>query len=348
MNIEVNKILNEIKLLEKGLCRVKDQEEKICIYLSLNTLYKVYENLTNIKYNKFQVLNSFSYAQNYVSGLNEEHIKDNELMKEFHYEVANQIVNIYKNISFVKHPYSLLKEYPKEEMLSILFDFFYKSDNSNYELVKKVFNNNYIDIRYNKMLNKFINANCYRILKLNKSYILCTVEQNDLYTMSMIVHELGHVIANEKAYNLKPKRFKKTNYTEVLSTFYEKLFLEYCYDKSDNQYDSLYILNMFYSKIINNFSYIKKHLENKLEIDNALLQKITYGYGMLLGNYYYNKYKEKPVLTLRILDEFAQSIWYINNNEILKKFDLSNLEQLKLKEFKNQLAKHSEKIKKLT
>lgn len=214
---------------------------------------------------------------------------------------------------------STASSYSEEMMYEIITDYLKKYHNENKDLIKKLVAKNSIylldifDDEYGgyTLTNEFS----------KKHKIVIDPSLNGIEKMQSLVHEIGHVVDNNDAIekNIISKYNIQSNYNEVISSFYEKEFLEFLIEENIDSdlakknlaiyyiqvydlFQKLYVASKLSDDFIKTDSYM--NMSKKQIIENTLYDPLTkncnfesgreldiytnasYGYGKLLGAYF--------------------------------------------------------------
>ena len=377
MNIDANKVLKEIKMLELKLEKANSYSKKIRIHDSLSPLYEVYNILTDYT---SELLELESEAQlQYFYKIKDNYYNDLNDLYWYYQNSSKNILKIYKDTCFQLFNQNTYYEFNKNEALDIIYDFFNEYDYKSYKLVKNMIDSNQVAIM---PIFDDCQAVCYKIHNLEKSYTICDIECYDIPNLSIMVHEFGHAIHNDMTYDKNPQQstnYVYTNYPEVPSKYFEKLFLDYSLKNKLCNYDTLFAYNGFYNELLSHFIGIRffthpkmnemklndhffmeydvmtdivKDLSNELnprqrvEIKFDIREKFIYAYGTLIGLYLAEQYKDDPVEAKRNFDNFVFKIGLEDNQKLLNTCGLNEEELSKPKVLKKELKNHMTSIKK--
>lgn len=359
---DIEDIENEVNYLSKTLSKIDD---KNCLYY----------------YRCLDLMIAYASIFTQVTRKNPEVVKkrpelilqDIELTKEV---IKKSITNVMKNKPFhfdilLAANYSIAcsdkieksifddnldsnLSYSEEEMNEIITDYLKKYHSSNKNLIKKLIDENAIyllDI-FNGEYAGYTITNDFN----KKHKIIIDAKIPDMEKMISLVHEIGHVVDNNEAIdkNIITKYIMQSNYKEVISSMYEKEFLEFLIEENiessiakmhlANYYgqvysliEKLYVASTLNDELIENEKYTHMSRKEILEkvFHNPRIEKCdfesgedldiyvntNYGYGKLLGTYFSHlrgKDKEKYNLSFnKFLDIRAE---YFDSN-IFKNID---------------------------
>ncbi|MDD2180991.1 MAG: M3 family metallopeptidase [Bacilli bacterium] len=380
MNIDAKTVLQEIKMLEWKLEKANSYSKKIRIQNSLLPLYEVYNTLTDYKDVLEEVVRDEQLQ--YFRKIKDNYYNDLNHMYSYYQNSSKNILKIYKDTCFQFFNRDSCYEFNKKEALDIIYDFFNKYDHKTYKLIKNMIDSKHFAI---KPIYCGYQAVCYRISKLKKSYTICDIVYFDILGLSVIVHEFAHAIHNNMIYDKNPQQstnYLYTNYLEVPSMYFEKLFLDYSLKNKFCDYDTLFAYNELYNDLLNHFIGIRffthpKMNEMKLndqffmeynvmtdiiedlsselnprkrvEIKFDIREKFIYAYGSLIGMYFAEQYKNDPTEAKRNFDNFIFKLGLEDNQKLLNtcglnEDELSNPKLLK-KELKNHMTNIKQKLK---
>ena len=296
----------------------------------------------------------------------------------YHQNSSKNILKIYKDTKFQNFNQDKINAFKKDEALDILYDFFNDYDPDCYKLVKRMIENNQVSIY--PIFDNYQGI-CYNVRELKKSYILCDIEYFDITGMSIMAHEFGHAINDMILQGKNPQQsvnYIYTNYLEVPSIFFEKMFLDYSLKNRLSDYDTLFALNNIYAELLDNFIAIRffthpemenLKLQDNMEIELKLIKKVInnmvgeiipiknqtinfnlrdtfiYGYGMLVAINFIEQYKQSPKETQKNLKNFINSMSLVDGYNILNTCGLNADEISKSKVLKKELKNHMNNIK---
>lgn len=167
--------------------------------------------------------------------------------------------------------------------------------------------------------NLFISSLKRNLIEIRKS--------NKLYEATSKVHELGHAKTNVESIE-NPIRLKNNSFLESYSIFLELVFADYL--KNNGLKKEGFELKLLTFRHIKNL--IKTLYEQLSEYKNSDEQRrFDYYYEKnyrILKSYYlslhfYFLYKDNPKDTLKIIDSFIKQVKILDDNEIIKKFNLN-------------------------
>ena len=185
-------------------------------------------------------------------------------------KLSRNTINNFKNIKYPFYKnYHICNYLPLDRIISLVKEFYLDFGDDNIEKFIKSFNkdNLYIEpfeANYSGLLFPF------DLIKKNIILINNNLPQ-DLYFASSLAHELGH--AYESYLYYKRDLFDKgsTIFSEVVSSFFEYLFLKYIKDNNLYQKEINNELNVFYIELFNDAfsSSIISSMKNRVINDNG-------------------------------------------------------------------------------
>lgn len=149
-----------------------------------------------------------------------------------------------------------------------------------------------------------------------------------IYEISSKVHELGHAKTNIESY-IMPFSPKYNSFLESYSIFLEMVFADYLINNGKRKEG--YQLKFL---IFDNIKDITKQLYDELEeydkdseVKNALKYFFEFNYMSLKGYYlalhFYFLYQSNPKESLEIINNFIKEVKLLDDNELIKKFNLN-------------------------
>lgn len=380
MDIDIGKLEQEIKFLEGKLEEVNSISKKLEIAHDVGSLYKIYGYLMYEENNISVPDYLIALKERINEDLFEKFIRQINDMWNYHQTTSKNILQAYNEAGFQWFDKKQEVCFKKNEVLDILYDFFNWCSSKYYKFVKKMIDNNQVAIT---PLFDDYRGICDDIRHLKKSYVLCDIENFNIYTMSILVHELGHALEYEFLRNQKFKQILNRNYSnyiEVSAMFFQKLFLEYLLKNKVNNRDTLSALNNLYAEMFFDFLdirfnthpnmisqeendfFVKEKIKmvykdivrelksikdiHKLlsDINFAFDQAIIGGYGRLVALHFVEQYKYNPKVVLNNLRNFISSIGIKNEYDILNTCGLSADEISNGKVLKKELKTHMDHI----
>lgn len=319
----------------------KEQMNKDFLTYDLNELiYKHLINLTNESRKQI--------SKNYINHLN---------------ELINNCLESFKNFN-LDYQYQK-KKYSFKEATDLILEFFYSFDKSLVPIIQKNLDEDHLFIVDPKS-NKFqeYSGLTYYNSYSNQTYtIICNQDKFSIDDIDCIVHELGHGINFEIA---KPKFFYKlliNNLSEIPSSIFEKLFINFLSDNNidikdahrtntNNLISLLENIKNIYD--INSIIYKKFIESNKFDISNisSILSKyeidyyfenIQYFFGMLLSHYYSKLYRKDPEKTRNSIYDFISNIGVMNDFDMFNHFNINQEEFINCNYLK-EVIKENQKI----
>lgn len=205
-----------------------------------------------------------------------------------------------------------------------------------------------------------IDGKCFWINSLRKTYVLGREEYNDVSSLSLLVHELGHSYEFQL---LTDKNFEQrqgiyaTNLAEVSSTFLENAFLEFLIENRINTKEALILKHRFLKLLFEQFlqayialgspnvfdggyfvnvskeSYeramqkVKKDFGFDVNIKNIELNinsLLVYGNSMLVALGLYKPYKQDPKAFKRDFENILMSYGLCKDNSIYSRLGVTD------------------------
>lgn len=379
MSIDVVKLVNEIKKLELMYERAKSSSMKALISNSLLPLYDVYELVSYGEIIDEHLADIYDAQIKHFEKPAFKYYYDINVMKNYHEITSKNTLKIFKEVDFKTYNQNKITYFRPNDAIEILYDFFNKYDPHYYKLVKKIIDNNQLSIQ--EMYEDYQGV-CFKSSQLGKSYIICDVDNFDIGAIATLAHEFGHAIHNEMVHYKNPKQsieYAFTNYLEVPSIYFEKLFLNYSLENRLSHYDTLFELNNLYNETLDNFTAIRFFTHPELEpnilregmiIDKDVVTKILgkvipelppckhktlkfsirdgfiYGYGMLVATYFAEQYQHDPKEAKRNFCNFINQMGLKESSDILNTCGLDADEISNPKVLKKELKNHMTDMKK--
>ena len=259
MQIDEEKLIHSINKLEHFLIRNEKQSsvEELADYYSLVQL--IYD-MFGIKLNTNVFMNNK---------------KINELITKYHVKNLNTLVNFSNDnaldLSILSNNFNSLlpkhldiyhktdtykisnnmKYYTEEDFKDLTYSFFSMYGNNVLKFIKNIIENNRIELGSYKKLDSGVAYTVSSYLT-NDIYIITSLFDYSIDSMSILVHELGHAIdMTNVANNQGKKNYTATPYLEIPSCFFEMSFLNYLYK---NKIESDIALNIIVDRILNQTS----------------------------------------------------------------------------------------------
>lgn len=270
-----------------------------------------------------------------------------------HIEISDKVISTYHEAEFDSHFYKPKKKLNKKESDEIIREILSDMDSDIYELYKDLENKKRIVVKPLKE-----EAVCINGFNLDDDYIV--INSNIHFMIEFILtknHEIGHIyeISLMKDLSQKQKWDRyKYNYSEVVSRFFERVSMDYMINNDIYKNETENFLFSRYADLLCDFLFLDKiiyHIKNDMctynnenylftkkidyeEIEDRFIfdvssygsyRKFTnYGYGSLLGEYFFSVYKENKKEGLKSLKEFVLRQGLLNNQEMLRKINFYN------------------------
>lgn len=242
------------------------------------------------------------------------------------------------------HPVNKIYEKLQEE---IILEILNEIDEESLKLYRNLKNSDRIIV---KPLDENLLGLClsgYNLIE-DEIYINEKIKQSVLY-ITTVVHELGHVYEG-KMLDSKSWFTKISNanaFLEVMSLFFEKIAWNYMIENKLFEEDCQRVLNNYYFNLLDDFTYFDDFLydahfkddeeeledlncmkfisEDKKEISISDIidssGSLDYGFGMILGEYFFNIYKQDKKEGLRTIKEFVSKEFTIPDRKLLESID---------------------------
>ena len=239
-------------------------------------------------------------------------LNGNNLPQELYYNLIN---NVEKNLKYLHEYYRLKKKllklktmeyydtyvslsnfekkYTYEQGKEILLEALKPLGNDYVDLLKKSYNEGWIDVYPNK--GKATGAYCLGVYTVHPYVMLNTV--NNLDSVFTLAHELGHAMHSHYSSTTLP--YCQSHYpiflAEIASTTNEVLLLKYFYSKAQSKNEKLYYLDkylsMFKSTLFRQtmFSEFEDFAHKQIESKNSLNKDILTEYYGELNKKYHGK-----------------------------------------------------------
>lgn len=227
-------IKKEIDILTNKICSCSNLNEAKELFITLDSLIVVYQELSGDKTNYYKKIKKNKYFYQESNKLQRKIYNktiDNFIEnKEFHSSLAKDILiemkKKLKPTEFINEPTRHLKQ---KEILEILYDYLKKLNNgSSEELEKLIKHKRIFNIEYDMPYDGYTLFDN----KLKKCNIFINEEPDSIDSMVTLIHELGHVMDFKKLIESKSQKDCCNSYTtaiyyEVMSLMYERDFIDY-------------------------------------------------------------------------------------------------------------------------
>lgn len=233
---DIDSIHREIDSLKKGLLTCKSNDLIYYFYYLASEYQLIRDMGFKLDSNDIKILDdNVSYANIYETKVSKSKRKkiDNFIKnKALINDIANRMISIYdRNFNYRSIKPLYLEE---NQMAEIILDFLNDEFNQADKFKEMVNNNHIFNFGVGKEEEK-MNTSAYTIHNfITGNSMMCLSNNNyivDVNLMKNIVHEFGHVIDAEyfKSFSKKDSfsYLLSSDYSEVYSILYEKLFLEY-------------------------------------------------------------------------------------------------------------------------
>lgn len=167
--------------------------------------------------------------------------------------------------------------------------------------------------------NLFLSSLKRNLIEIRKS--------NKLYEATSLVHELGHAKTNVECNGI-PKTFKNNSFLESYSIFLELVFADYLKDNGLKK-EGFELKLLTFRHIKNLIKTLYEQLEEYKNSDEK--RRFDYFYeksykslkSYYLSLHFYFLYKANQKDALKIINSFIKEIKLLDDNEIIKKFNLN-------------------------
>lgn len=296
---------------------------------------------------------------------------------DFYSKSSSNVLDIYKSVDYnFDYRDGFHKSFSYDEACLILKDFFASLGDKYYCFFNDLLSSNFLYMDYP---DKSDAGFTFDIGSIFKSYAVCSSSVFSLYSMSVIVHEVGHCYERMLQYNSCScvNDFGSILY-EVSSCFFELLFIRYLEDKRICPKDS-YIVNdlylndfynnMFELNLICDFKDVLWDAKANLDVDKDLISKrveyfnnlycgnnryydycssnkinvrdsMSYGYGALLSFHMYEKYLEDREYFLKGFDDIMMTYFLINDFSVFERVNISSNDFYDNKPIRKVLSKY--------
>ena len=240
--------------------------------------------------------------------------------------------------------YRNMKKYDEKTFKDIILSYFATYGNKEYEIVKKYFDENRIEMSYEKCADDDLAAAFALLTKLKSGYIISIHNNYNTWSMTDLVHELGHAIDAERF--LFPQQKKVNVFSDMLceipSTTYEIGFLNYLLN--NNIDESARIIKNYKHSLLadasDELNYIYSLTDINSDYDGNLYDKdgnvypfkdmLSYGLGYYFS-YILNYIKDNNP------EEFDKIFYNVisSRNEIIHLIDFAKIMGISEEEFLN-------------
>lgn len=272
MQIDEEKLMHSINKIEHFLIR----NEKLS---SVDVLVDYY-SLVQLIYDMFGVkidTNIFLNNKKIIEAINKYHLKNLNVLVDFSNKntfdlsiLSNNFNSLLPKHLDTYHKADVFKVsnnlmyYTEENFKELIYSFFSMYGNSTLKFIKNVIENNKIELGSFKPLDSGA-AYTVNSFLTKDVYIISSIFDYTIDSMSILVHELGHAIDMMNVANYQGKRnYVSTPFLEVPSCFFEISFLNYL---MKNKIETNTTLNIIVDRMINqtaNFNIYRDLLIDKV------------------------------------------------------------------------------------
>ena len=237
-------------------------------------------------------------------------------------EISDMIISNQLSFSPLSGVFFINKNDKKIEKL---FNDFIEEDTFGLKKVydKIILNNWLVRVKIEK---KFLGVNTF-IPSIKRNFIQIN-KNKKLYEVTSKIHELGHAKTNIESFKL-PYIYKKNSFLESYSIFLELVFADYLKNKGKQKQG--YELKFL---IFQSIKDITEQLYEELgEYKSVCEDEVVFKYffeknyktlkGFYLALYFYFLYQSSPKETLEMINNFIKEVKLLNDNEIIKKFNIN-------------------------
>lgn len=353
MQIDLEKLKNEIKYLCRSLYRAKSFSQYREIVYALDNLLEIYQLLTGEELDTQIFINPYyesmfdrkkdyrySLVQNYLINLNQ------------HLNLSKKVIDTYNDTGFIYYDREKSQsKLRKTDMIDLIRTFLNSYDSS----LDKLFIN-MIDGSINACGGTSITDVTFKIPKLSKSYIL--VDYNlTIEGAATIIHELGHAYFNKLFDNISFNQITKVYdyyFFEVFSMYLEKVFIEYLINHNIYVKDAYLSENFSLYALLDNFMVIdelKDVFDNEYveeEDIDEIYNSLIYSYGDIISLELFDKYEQDSELTRHNVKKFITSQGILHGDELLNLIGISQSDLESCKVLRKNLKKHNKNMEKIT
>lgn len=256
MQIDEVKLMHSINKLEHFLIRNEKQssiEQLVDYYSMIQLIYDMFgvQIDTNIFLNnkkRIEAINKY-YIKNLntlVSFSNENAFDLSILSNNFNY-LLPKYLDVYHKADVFKVSNNLMY-YTEEDFKELIYSFFSMYGNSTLKFIKNIIENNRIELGSFKPLDSGAAYTVSSFLT-NDVYIISSIFDYTVDSMSVLAHGLGHAIDMMNVANYQGKKnYAATPFLEVPSCFFEISFLNYL---MENKIETNTTLNIIVDRMIN-------------------------------------------------------------------------------------------------
>lgn len=260
-------------------------------------------------------------------------IQNNNLYNSIEY-LQNQDYKFLFDLDYVKKTkiplYLPRNKISKDRFLEIVLEFFKDFDNSHYDLLKYLCNENRINV-INKKNFAYESKGSDYYLTTDKSSYISFRYLGKLSEGSVLPHEIGHAYQEQ---GLNYNEYIKLHYSlfrETYAKFLEYAFADYLketsYKKIGEEIETSlieeinvlieYYKDSFFKLKNSEFSNGRFYLDNELVLMYATLRNF---YSELLAMYFLSIYRKNKKDTLNEIKIFNENIYKLENRELLERY----------------------------
>lgn len=253
---------------------------------------------------------------------------------EFHKDISNKILDIFDNSDYTYYNLQKDNKINKKYMKELILDFYKSIDKNIYNFVLNEINDNILDIEIDNNLS----GACYNIESISRSYLYLgkSYNKNDISFMLTLVHEIAHAIENKLLYSHGISNSYYPIYSEVISLFFEDLFLDYLKNNYIFEKERIFRINVTLEEdcayYFDNINQICNLYDNNIEYAylniwkniDEFIDSIKYGYGYLISKYFLYLYRRDKQYCMRKFYNFIYSQKIVEDVNLYNSLNIDN------------------------
>ncbi len=326
MQINEEQLIHSINKLEHFLIRNEKQssiEQLVDYYSMIQLIYDMFgvQIDTNIFLNnkkRIEAINKY-YIKNLntlVSFSNENAFDLSILSNNFNYLLPKYLDVYYKTDCYKVS--NNMRCYTEEDFKELIYSFFSMYGNSTLKFIKNIIENNRIELGSFKPLDSGAAYTVSSFLT-NDVYVITSLCDYSVDSMTVLVHELGHTMDMMNVANYQGKKnYIATPFLEIPSCFFEISFLNYL---KKNKIESNTTLNLIVDRMINQTS--------NFNIYSDLLMNETGEYSLDVNGYIVKTNVDKNLINKCYRDDLIYFLGYITAFNMLKVSENNEKEYMK-------------------
>ena len=302
MDINKQQLVDETRMLGNALYNGISRDRIAREYSTFITLNAIIRTLLGSHLNIEIILKKYPNIVKFVNNEN------NKSLQNFNSRVLREkdlFEEIFCNHAYIYNESDMLtytcggdfRRYSVSDAKDILFSYFSEYGNKVYQIVKKYFDEERIQLGFKDECDEFSAVAFFTgSILLEKGYICVTHDKIDSSTLGYLAHEFGHVIDKELFYYPQQKKIKSFDdpFNEVPAAFFDWGMLDFLQENKIAENDSLtlkgfsfnqmFFRNLYLSHMIMTKDFKLDGIELSDDFRNLFLYSMGYDIGLAMND----------------------------------------------------------------